>query len=174
MFKKILMAAFAAATLFVASPSMAEDGRSYAGLTVGGAFNDFDGIKNQADVNLKAGHDFGYIRFEGDYDYLRADVLRGNMISGMVFVEPVTYKGFTPYVGTGVGYVWLSNDAVEGLSNKNDWAYILAVGSSYQFTKNWEVIGEYRYVHSEAVTGTESGEKDFKAHLVTVGAKYNF
>jgi predicted porin len=170
--KKIL--AFIAAAFLFTTPALAEDGKNYVGLSVGGAFNDFDGIKNQSDINLKAGHDFGVIRLEGDYDYLRSDVLRGNMVSGMAYVEPVTFAGITPFVGAGVGYVWLSNDAVEGVSNKNDWAYILATGASYQFTKNWELVGEYRYIHSEAVTGTETGERDFKTHAVTVGTRYSF
>lgn len=167
-------AAFVAVMVAIATPAIAEDGKHYAGFGVGAAFNDFDGIKDQADFNLRAGHDFGVIRTEVDYDHMTADDLKGNLVTGMVYAEPVTFYGVTPYVGVGAGYVWLTDTAASGVSNANDWVFVMAAGASYPFAKGWDLTGDYRYMVSEANTDSLNGLRDFKVHALTVGTRYNF
>jgi len=171
---KKIIAVMAIAFMASMTPALAENGRSYVGLAVGGAMNDFNGVDNQAVLGVSVGHDFGLLRVEGNFDHMRADALTSNMVSGMTYLEMDVGK-VTPFVGVGMGYVMQGDTAgsAAGL-NDNDWAYILSAGASYRLTKNFEFVGQYRYLHSETNVVSSTGQRDFNTDLVTIGARYGF
>ncbi|MRR18300.1 MAG: porin family protein [Deltaproteobacteria bacterium] len=67
-----------------------------------------------------------------------------------VFAEPFQFKGFTPYVGAGIGSTWMkvsSNDSVViAGDSQTKFTWQVEAGIQYAFTDHLGVRAGYRYV----------------------------
>jgi len=111
-----------------------------------------------------------------------------------VYFEPVHYRKFTPYIGAGVGSTWAkistSDRAVEGSSDKANFAWQAEAGIQYDITQRLTLKLGYRYIdmgnlkaHLRAVragSGVEEGDAygnyrgELTANEVIFGIRYSF
>jgi opacity protein-like surface antigen len=140
--------------------------------------------------------------YRGDYGFDTTGGifrLKGDLESftGLVsaYYDIVTIRGFTPYMGFGVGFADNSYSrsrltagsttlvTINGHSN-TEFAWQAAAGVSYSFTQNWAIDVGYHYVdmgtaQTGSVVGAAPGSGpaltgDLQAHEVTVGLRYSF
>jgi opacity protein-like surface antigen len=96
------------------------------------------------------------------------------------------FEGFSPYVGAGVGFVYLNWDYRGGLGNFSDedvrFAYALMAGLSYDVNSNWTVDAGYRFlnvpegniVDDNAVLNGDIRFENLMSHEVRLGVRYTF
>lgn len=109
-----------------------------------------------------------------------------------VYVDLGNYRGFSPYLGAGVGAAWIhADDIVSHNGNgtttewgdSDDWsfAWALMAGVAYDFTPNLAVDLGYRYLNLGSIDsdtipiGAGDGEfsyDDLQAHEVRLGVRY--
>jgi opacity protein-like surface antigen len=112
-------------------------------------FNDY--LRADINIGILAGDDYsGSALFEDNGLVVDVDV-DNSAWNGLVngYIDLGTYAGLTPYVGAGVGLLYmrseLEGDASERISNYN-FMYALAAGVSYQLTKNVSIDAGYQYL----------------------------
>ncbi len=96
-----------------------------------------------------------------------------------IYVDLGSWKGFTPYVGAGVGagYVSLTDVAILGtdIGHTDGWgvAWALMAGAAVAVAPNWQIDVGYRYLTIENVDlGGGLPDLQQSAHEVRVGARY--
>jgi opacity protein-like surface antigen len=116
------------------------------------------------------------------------------MLNG--YVDIGTWRGFTPYVGAGVGAAYVNVDnirfanpdgATGSYPGDSTWnfAWALMAGGSYAIDENWSIDAGYRYlnignVYSKSFsTGAPNPSRkiryeDLQAHEFRIGARYTF
>jgi opacity protein-like surface antigen len=115
----------------------------------------------------------------------RADV---TMLSLMMngYASLGHYEGFSPYVGAGVGFSYMSWDYNGGLGNYANedvrFTYALMAGLAYDVNSNWTVDAGYRFVHvmeghlidDNAALNGDIRFEDLMSHEVRLGVRYTF
>jgi opacity protein-like surface antigen len=142
------------------------------------------------------GYNFGMFRIEGELGYQRNDMdkfvckggdcttgsMKGNIygVSGMAnaYIDLVNSSPFTPYIGGGVGAVFISADFDErsGTNNREDntvFAYQGTAGLAYAINPHMIIDLKYRYFGASDVNLGDV-KASFASHNVFVGFRYNF
>ena len=103
-----------------------------------------------------------------------------------IYLEPVHYKKFTPYIGAGVGSTWAkisTNDtAIKGSSDQANFAWQAEAGIQYDLTQHLTLKLGYRYIDMGNIKvhlrSEVTGEGDYRGELtaneVIFGVRYSF
>lgn len=177
-----LVAMLAAGMMMVATPVLAQT-YIQGDIGYGSQTEDADVRDGNFVLNGAVGYDFGAVRLEGALtSFGQGDNAGGRIgrVDGQVFgvnayVEPYTYRGFTPYATAGVGYGWFNGAGVNP-STENSVVYNVGVGVSYAVTDTVDLVGGYRYFISDEDVARQNNDTydNFRQHVFTVGARYRF
>jgi opacity protein-like surface antigen len=140
-------------------------------------------------LGVAVGYKSGVLRVEGEYlklgvssnatnkfttlgNRVNLGSTDANLLDVNLVVEPVTYRGFTPFVKGGVGYGVFGGSGTTG----NGVVFNAGGGLAYSVNTHLDLVTEYRYFLSENKnTRQNDGSFDnFKQHVVTAGLRYNF
>ena len=105
------------------------------------------------------------VDWSGDYSIAPGATLGTTVVLGNAYFDWKNQSMFTPYVGGGLGYGWVSNSA---LADTKGMAYGLAAGVSVDMTSNLALDVGYRF-RDVVVTGADPLE-----HQVTAGIRFKF
>ena len=140
--------------------------------------DDFD-FDTGYSLALRAGHSFGPLRLEGEFNYVDADIDTIESMTGPISVDSnlttiglmgnalwdFDFKPFTFTVGAGIGFAHLSYDEMTDQGNvlvadSSDTVFAsqLILGVSYDINPNTKVGLNYRYVMMGGVD--DSGDVD--------------
>lgn len=140
--------------------------------------DDFD-LDSGYSLALRAGHSFGPLRLEGEFNYVDADITDIESKTGPISVNSnlttigvmgnalwdFDFKPFTFTVGAGIGFAHLSYDEMTDQGNvlvadcsDTVFASQLILGISYEINPNTKVGLNYRYVMMGGVD--DSGDVD--------------
>ncbi|MFA5286912.1 MAG: outer membrane beta-barrel protein [Candidatus Omnitrophota bacterium] len=120
--------------------------------------------------------------------FYRTHINNTNTVMFSLFLEPVHFKKFTPYIGAGVGSTWMkgyTNDTlVGGSSSQTNFSWQGETGIQYGLTDRISLKLGYRYVDMGNLKinlyhlGTGASAGDYKGKLtaneVIFGVRYNF
>ena len=100
---------------------------------------------------------------------------KGFFVNG--YYDLPTIKGFTPFIGGGIGYSWLKTiidnpQRIYKLSD-TDWGYNLGGGISYAIDDNTAVTLGYRYENLGTVKKMHVRTK-FEGYKLSLGLRYTF
>lgn len=188
--KKIILAAVAALTL-----SFGVSAASAADLNIGGVHakpyvaasaglgvspESADDYEDATVANFATGLDFGTVRTELEYTNLDngksnfGKTVDANIVGVNVIAEPVSFYGFTPYMGVGVGYAFLEGTGTD--NGKNGVVYNVQLGTSYDITQNWALTAGYKYLVSadKRVVQNNGSLDSYEQHIYTAGVRYTF
>lgn len=200
MYKKILVAALAAAGLLSAAVAQADDGSFMVrGRAV---YLDYENGQNSLPVKVEAANlwipevDFSYfitpnfaaelvLTYPQDVDIKVAGTKQGTIKAlppSLMFQYHVTQLGaFKPYVGLGVNYTIFTkrknilNGAAEVDSSSVGFAG--QIGFDYMFTKNWGLNIDVKYLQMDTdvkVNGSKIGKLDLNPVTTGIGVSYRF
>jgi len=141
------------------------------------------GIGCEFTENLRADITLGYrseAQVEDSFTSLDAKYSALTVMAN-VYYDIVRYRGFTPYVGAGIG---LSRNKISDVAlpvassggTKTSFAYALHAGVSYDFSEALTVDASYRYI--DLGKGESGGivvdYDDLKSHDFRIGLRYRF
>lgn len=188
-------------TSFAVAGNMYMNGSLGAVWQVDSDLSQSDGTKGKAEYDTgfgitgALGYDFGQFRVEGEVGYRKNDydkvgasgqpkVNAGGdvtawdlMVNGYFDIE--TKTPFTPYIGGGIGGVFLDSSAVNAggitISSDNDsvFAYQVIAGVAYTFSKVWMMQLEYRFLGTTDPTFGNT-DSEYMSNNLFIGIRYNF
>ena len=117
-------------------------------------------------VSAAFGRTVGILRGEVEYIHTSnhtvvgtADVNLGNL---NLYVQPIVYHGFTPFVGAGIGY---GNLSVHHYS-ANSAVVNVGFGTSYKLTSKLDAVAQYRHFSATSY--------NYRNDVASVGLRYTF
>lgn len=173
---------FAVSTLLAATPALSQ---TYVQGDIGYGAQTADANTRDGNfvLSVATGYDFGSVRMEGGLtsfgqgDNAGGAIGRvdGRVFSVSAYVEPYTYRGFTPYATAGLGYGWFDGGGVNP-ANKDGVVYNVGAGVSYKVSDRFDLVGGYRYyISDENIAMQDNGTYDnFRQHTVTAGVRYRY
>ena len=154
---------------FPSDPVTADDVGLYLRADAGWSFLEWSGGDDDDAFMLGAGIGYRFsdfmrtdltIDFSGDYDVGGKDIST-TVVMGNAYLDFKNSSAFTPYVGIGAGYGFVSN-------NSDGFALGLAAGVAVDVTENLAVDAGYRFRDIMA-----SGP-DVKEHIISAGMRFSF
>jgi opacity protein-like surface antigen len=142
-----------------------------------------DVANNQYGGGAAVGLDFSAVRFELEALHGVSAATGGNRVGGSIngnqlnfngYVQPVTFAGFTPYVGGGFGYGWLSGTST--VVNPDSVLYNAGAGVLYAITPRVGLDLAYRYTRSfdRSVYDTGARQVNWEGSSAIAGIRLNF
>lgn len=154
---------------FAPATSAAIDDAWLIGIGVGVRLNDWLRIDLTADYRGAA---------EMSESGLSADLSTATALAN-VYVDLGSWKGFTPYLGAGLGAGYVSLTDVEllgaDIGDTDGWgvAWALMAGVAVAVAPNWQVDVGYRYLNIDSVElGGGLPDLQQSAHEIRLGARY--
>jgi opacity protein-like surface antigen len=128
------------------------------------------------DVGFVAGGGIGYryndnmradltVDWAGKYDVAPGAKMSTTTVLGNLYYDFANDSAFTPYVGAGAGYGWVSNTPT---GKDNGFAFGLAAGVAVDLTQNIALDVGYRF-RDTFISGANPME-----HQVTAGLRFSF
>ena len=121
------------------------------------------GIGYQYNENMRADLT---VDWSGKYDVGAGSKLSNTTVLGNLYYDFANSSAFTPYVGAGVGYGWVSDTPLNG--KESGLAFGLAAGASVDLTDSLALDVGYRF-RDTMIKGANPME-----HQVTAGIRFSF
>jgi len=181
---------------FVLSVQHAEGGLSYAGVGLGSD----DETGTEAGAAIAVGYDFGRkfnvpVRAELEFAFTgetskdvnvynvpaKAEIGAKTLLAN-IYWDLAEYKGFTPYVGAGIGLAFVNTEAsVLGFTKDNNKTVVagqIGLGCAYAFNDTFSVDLGYRFLAigdgEVEYEGIKLESKDIYAHQIMLGVRMTF
>lgn len=153
----------------------------YLALEAGGNFPTDSDFEDSGSYAAALGYQFGpMIRAELEVAYRNNDIedTSGDADTWTTMLNAFwDFKNetrFTPYVGAGLGWAHQNLDTGAVDDDDNAFVYQVGAGASYNFTQNWAVTADYRWVDTGDFDYGAGSDDDYSAHEVRAGVRYTF
>lgn len=149
--------------------------------TIGSTFNVDPGHEKGLSTDLAVGRavnknlrvDANWTRSEESNGDVGAIELNAFTANGYLVFDEV--KGFTPFVGYGLGYGWASGNGVHAVSDSG-LVHGPSIGASYDLSDKWTLVGTVRRLESSDISVKDNaGSYDnFDNTSAKIGLRYQF
>lgn len=158
--------------------SVSTDKGSVLGIGLGYRFNE----NIRADVTASYRPDVGVTSTTAAGNTASTEVSSATLMLN-AYWDLITYEGFTPYVGAGIGLAHLDTSdqtttggiATEVGQTSENFAWALSVGSAYKFTDNTSLDVNYRYINlGDFEQDTNTTYDSLSSHEIRGGLRVGF
>ena len=124
-------------------------------------------------IGLQYGRDFGDVRFEGEYHYMKFDADSGfentthSFLTHLLFEFEITERTDLR-VGLGMGLGFVSLEQTKDYSGAG-FCYDFILGYDYRVSDDWSLALDYRYY----LTAANDDYDRIKSHMLLLGANYD-